>query len=135
MSFVHGKNLFVKFGTASSETDISAYCDDFQAPAALDEVETTTFGATAKTYLTGFADYTVSLGGPWDPTLDGILDPALGQTKSLVWSMNGGTASATNPQWTGTAILKKYDKSAGVGAAVKWKAEIRISGAPTRATS
>lgn len=135
MAFVHGKNMYVAFGTASSETDISAYVDDFQAPASLDEVETTTFGATAKTYLTGFADYSASLGGPWDPTLDGIMDGALGLEKSLIWAANGSTPSATNPVRTATVILKKYDVSGGVGAAVKWKAEIRISGAPTRATS
>lgn len=126
MSFSHGKNLVTLLGGY----DISPFCDDAQISKALDEVETTTFGSTAKQYLTGFQDGSISLGGFFDGSAagsDAILDAAFNGGAEAFTVGYAGTAVGNRADLA-SALDKKYDVSGAVGAAVKFKAELRADG-------
>lgn len=133
MAKVHGKNTYVAFGTAASEVDISNYCDKAEIDQAIDEVEVTAFGDTGKQYVLGFADNSFSIGGPWDATLHSTLQPLNGVVgKSLIFGPAGSTAGLV--KLSATAMLKNYKISSGIGGAVTWTGEIRISGGVTDGT-
>lgn len=83
MAFLSGKSAKV----LSDKYDLSAFLSgaDTSQEAAL--LETTTFGATARTYLLGFKGGTASLRGYWDgavAAVDAVLSAALGATDGQV---------------------------------------------------
>lgn len=134
MAFVHGKTSHLAFGTDTTEDNISTYTDSVDFPREVEEVETTTFGATAKTFLLGFEESTVSAEGPWDTALDALLAPKLGSATAykIVYGPAGNTGGYV--RYKATAILKSYSVTGGVSDPVRWSAEWRISGAVTRDT-
>ena len=74
MAFVHGKDVVV-FVNASN---YSTYFNNADSTQTADIAETTTFGNSAKTYIPGDKDGTISLGGLFDATADAVLQPLLG---------------------------------------------------------
>ena len=67
MAFVHGSDSVFKIDNASgSLTDISSFVNNVDFPETADVAETTTLGASNKTYISGLKDATISLGGVWD---------------------------------------------------------------------
>lgn len=145
MAFVHGKSAQFKLDNGASTpvlTDISAYISDISFPRGLDTPETTTFGQSAKTYITGLADSTISISGKFDSTLDSNIQTAISNLQSGTISVlnfeyknNSASPSATNPRWTGTCIIKSYDIKAAVADTVNFGLELQVTGAVTRATS
>lgn len=81
-----GKKALIKTGTPSTETDISANCDDAEWPIDFSEVDTTSFGTDSdETSSPTTQKSEIKLGGNWDGTIDGIIRPLLGvEGKSLV---------------------------------------------------
>ena len=54
MAFVHGKSAVFKLDNSSgSLVDYSSYLEDISFPRSVETAETTTFGVSAKTYITG----------------------------------------------------------------------------------
>lgn len=72
MAFTHGKNALFKTGTGgvdpASKTlfDWSPYLDSVSFPRSMDTAETTTFGASARSYIPSFPSNTFSVSGKWD---------------------------------------------------------------------
>lgn len=145
MAFVHGKSALFKLDNGNSTptlTDISAYISDISFPRQLDTPETTTFGNSAKTYLTGLADSSISISGMYDATLDANLQTAITNLQAgtisilnFQYQTNSGAVSSTNPKWTGTCIIKSYEIKSAVADVVSFSLELQVSGAITRATS
>lgn len=134
MSAIHGKNAYVKWGT----NDISAYLSGMNAPRDKDEVDVTTFTATAKSFVTGLQNNILEIEGPFDPTLDAMLGPDFEADtgRAVEYAFNGGTASATNPVYSVTeGKLLSYNPSAGTADAAKFTARIRLNGTVTRAVA
>ena len=134
MSAVHGKNTYVKWGT----TDISAYLSDANLPREKDEVDVTTFTATAKSFVVGLQTNMLEISGPFDATLDGLLGPDFeaGTSRAVEFATNGGTASATNPVYSVTgAYLTSYSVTGAVSDAAKFTARIRLNGTVSRAVA
>ena len=63
-TFAHGKNVNVFL----DEFDFSTYFNDVSASTSIDTAETSAFGTSAKTYVVGHRDGTVSLGGMFEGT-------------------------------------------------------------------
>ena len=73
MAFVHGSDSVFKLDNAGgSLTDISTYVNNVDFPETADVAETSTLGASNKTYIVGLKDATISLGGLFDATVDAI---------------------------------------------------------------
>jgi hypothetical protein len=74
MAFKHGKDtkIFV------NSDNYSQYFNNADATRTSDVAESTTFGNSAKTYITGEKDGTISMSGFFDATSDVVLQPLLG---------------------------------------------------------
>jgi predicted secreted protein len=144
MAFLHGKSASFQIdNSAGSLTNISAYCNDVSISRSFETAETTTFGVTgsAKTYIMGLTDATISVSGSFDAngasSVDGVLSGILGQaaTVSFEYKASSVSTSATNPAYTGECFLTSYEVSAPVGDVVTFSAEFQVTGVVTRAVA
>ena len=113
-TFRHGKNVNVFI----DEFDFSTYFNDASASTSVDTAETSAFGTSAKTYITGHRDGTVSLSGMFEGTAstgtDEFFDNALGNTtKALVI-----VAPEGNSVGAGAIVLEADDTSYEVSSAI-----------------
>jgi hypothetical protein len=73
MAFVHGKSAVFKLDNSSGRLWTIRHIWMIGFPRSIETAETTTFGSSAKSYITGLTDATVSLSGKFDATADGTL--------------------------------------------------------------
>ena len=117
---------------------LTAYCNTASLASALSTIDVTDFASTANEYITGFAEWTVPLGGHWDPTLDGYLapdavTPGTKRTFSIAFDDNTTTVTYT---WTSNAEIENYTVDASSPTeGITWSCDLKLSGAPVRATA
>lgn len=133
-TFVHGKSTdFALDDTGGTSRNISDTLTSVDFPETLDVAETTAFGASAKSYIVGLKDATISLSGIWDATVDGYFaggaEPA---SRSFIYGPAGSTGG--NVKYTGEAIMTSYSVSNPVGDVVTYSVELQVTGAVTRTT-
>lgn len=133
-TFVHGKSTnFTLDDTAGSVRDLSNTLTSVDFPESIETAETTAFGSSAKSYIVGLSDATVSLSGIWDATVDGYIaggaEPA---SRSFVYGPAGSTAG--NVKYTGEAIVTSYSISNPVGDVVTYSVDLQVTGVVTRTT-
>jgi len=133
-TFVHGKSTnFTLDDTAGSVRDISNTVTSVDLPETLDTAETTAFGSSAKSYIVGLTDATISVSGIWDATVDGYIaggaEPA---SRSFVFGPAGSTVG--NVKYTGEAIVTSYSISNPVGDVVTYSLDLQVTGAISRTT-
>jgi predicted secreted protein len=133
-TFVHGKSTnFQLDDTSGTIRDISDTITSVDFPETLDTAETTAFGSSAKSYIVGLTDATISVSGIWDATVDGYIaggaEPA---SRSFVFGPAGSTVS--NVKYTGEAIVTSYSISNPVGDVVTYSLDLQVTGAITRGT-
>tara|TARA_R100001126_G_scaffold98053_1_gene71910 strand:- start:633 stop:1043 length:411 start_codon:yes stop_codon:yes gene_type:complete len=135
MAFVHGSDSSFKLDNASgSLTDISTYVNNVDFPETADVAETSTLGASNKTYIVGLKDATISLGGLFDATVDAILGAVVGQSATLSFEYSPEGTASGKVKYTGECILTSYTLSSPVGDVVGFSADLQVSGAVTRGT-
>ena len=133
-TFVHGKSTnFTLDDTSGSVRDISNTLTSVDFPESIDTAETTAFGSSAKSYIVGLSDATISVSGIWDSTVDGYIaggaEPA---SRSFVYGPAGSTAG--NVKYTGEAIVTSYSISNPVGDVVTFSLDLQVTGVVTRTT-
>jgi predicted secreted protein len=133
-TFVHGKSTnFQLDDTGGTSRDISNVLTSVDFPETIDTAETTAFGSSAKSYIVGLSDATISISGIWDATVDGYLaggaEPA---SRTFVYGPAGSTAG--NVKYTGEAIVTSYSTSNPVGDVVTFSVDLQVTGAVTRTT-
>lgn len=134
-TFRHGKSTAFKLDDSTgSLKDISNVLTDVGFPQTVETAETTSFGSSAKTYIVGLSDSTVSLSGNWDATTDAHLAGILGQsaTVSFEYYPEGESTPLGGLKYSGEAILTSFEKSGAVGDVVSFSAELQVTGAVTR---
>ena len=137
MAFVHGKSAVFKLDNSSgSLVDYSAYLDNVGFPRSVDTAETTTFGVagSAKTYIVGLSDATISISGLFDATADTTLAAVLGQSATLSFEYGPAGSTAGLVKYEGECIMTSYNTSASVGDAVQATADFQVTGQITRTT-
>ena len=85
MAFKHGSKARVYV----NGHDLTGYLRSFTSSGSRDSAETTTFGKTAKTYVPGLKDATLSAEGVYDgdpKAVDEVLSTALGQDQESLWT-------------------------------------------------
>ena len=133
-TFVHGKfTNFTLDDTSGSVRDISNVLTNVDFPETIDTAETTAFGSTAKSYIVGLKDATISVSGIWDATVDGYImggsEPA---SRTFVYGPAGSTAG--NVKYTGECIVTNYSTSNPVGDVVTFSLDLQCTGTITRTT-
>ncbi len=111
MAFIHGKDTEVFF----NNNDFGQYFNSIDFTRTADVSETTAFGNSAKSYVTGDKDGTVSMSGFFDATSDAILQPFLGSATNtdLLIGLNGTTDGKS--VLFGSGIVTNYGQSSPVG--------------------
>ena len=108
-TFRHGKSTVFKVdNSGGSLTDISNTLTDVSFPRSVDTAETSAFGDSAKTYIVGLSDATVSVSGNYDATVDAHLAGVLGQAATLSFEYGHEGSTSTFVKYTGECILTSY---------------------------
>ncbi len=130
MAFVHSIHSYFSFGS-----DLSADLDGVDLDQIIDLAETSTFGNTFKTFVSGLTDATFSVTFVWDAA-SGSVDAVLGTDdrtpKNFEYRPLNDTISSTNPAYKGTALLKDYKVSSKINAAVRGTATFQCTSAVER---
>lgn len=133
MSFVHGKNTVVLFNA----TDMSAYLKEASASQAVETSDVTAFGASAKSYIVGLKDGTVSLTGMFDGTSgasDAIFAGALAASAGVLSVFPEGAALGKRGM-TASIHETSYNLSSPVTDVVSASAEMQATGGVDNAVS
>jgi len=135
-TFRHGKSAVFKIGSSGvpgTATAISDAVREITFPRSVETGETTSFGSSAKTYLVGLSDATISISGVFDATYDAQLAGLAGiDGVAFEYGPSGSTTGMI--KYTGSCVLTSYELSSPVGDVVTFTAQFQVSGAITRAT-
>ena len=134
-TFTHGKATVFKVDNAAGRlTTISDVLTDVSFPQTIETAETTSFGSSAKSYIVGLSDATISISGNFDATVDAHLSGVLGQAASLSFEYGPEGATSPDAKYTGECLMTSYEKSGAVGDVVTFSAEFQVTGVVTRGT-
>jgi len=135
MAFVHGKSAVFKLDDSGGTLrDLSAYLEDVSFPRSIETAETSTFGSSAKSYIVGLSDATISLSGKFDATADGYLAGVVGQSATLSFEYGPAGSTGGLVKYSGECIMTSYEVGATVGDAVTASVELQVTGSITRGT-
>ena len=135
MAFGHGKSAVFKLDDSGGTLrDLSSYINEASMPRDIETAETTAFGSSAKSYITGLTDATISISGMFDATADGYLAGVVGQAATLSFEYGPLGSTASMIKYSGECILTSYELSSPVGDVVTFSADLQVTGAITRGT-
>lgn len=135
MAFKHGKSAVFKVDNSGGTlTDISSVLNEISHPRSVETGETTSFGNTAKTYLVGLTDSTISIKGTWDTVVDAHLAAILGQDASVTYEYGPAGSTGGSVKYTGECYMTSYEVTAPVADVVTFSAEFQVTGTVTRTT-
>lgn len=134
MSFTHGSLAVFQLGTSATPATpiaISTFLSSVSFPMEIETAEITTLGATAKSYLAGLEDSTISIEGKFHTTLDAHLNGIRRMANiAFVYGPIGSVASS--PRYSGTCMMTSYETEGSVDDAAGFSAEFQVIGAVTR---
>lgn len=139
-TFSHGKATKIQVDNAAGTlTDITNVSNSVEMPRPVDTAETSTFGSTAKQYVPGMNDSTVSISGLFDPTFDAMISAVLdGQADGTIVSSTveyGPTGGLTGKtKYTCEVIWTSYSVSTGTGDVASFSLEGQRTGPTVRGT-
>lgn len=141
MAFAHGKFAVIKMDNAAGTLfDLSGISNNIDYPESMGTGETTSFGQTAKTYLVGLTDATVSIGGTYDNTLAATIRAAIasvvnGTNASLTVEYSPQGTTTGKPKYTFEAIPTGFSTSTPVAGVGTFKLDLQRTGATTDGTN
>jgi len=127
MAFIHGKNAVILHGIY----DLSSFLNDGSVSNMVETAETTVFGSTAKTYITGLKDGTVTASGMFDGVanaVDEILTASIGSDTNAPVSFFPTASTIGNPVKLLLAKTTGYSVSSPVGDVVSVSYDAQADG-------
>lgn len=128
MAFIHGKSAIV----LHNDQNLSQYFNDASTSRSIETAETTAFGASAKTYIVGLQDGTISLSGMFDGAanaIDAEMTAIIGTNDgSIVTIAVGGSLAIGERVLSAGGELTSYEVTSPVGDVVSANAEIQVDG-------
>lgn len=122
-----------------NSVDLSDHITKATLKIEVDEQESTAFGSTYKSRVGGLKDGSLELEFNQDfasSEVDDTIWPILGTVVPFTIRANSGPVSATNPEYSGTVLIKEYSPLDGsVGDLAKVSVTWPTSGTVIRATS
>lgn len=133
MATAIGAKSVLKIGdSANTLQDVSAYVKNDELQRKIADLESTTMGATAKTFKPGLLDSTIQFDGFFDPALDAILNGIVA-VADRNWEYYPQGLGTGNVKYSGVGFLTSYDMKTQVDQLGDAIAQFRVSGAVTRA--
>jgi len=127
MAFIHGKGTI----TLCNEFDLSGYFNEASVSHSIETAETTTFGKSAKTYIVGLEDGTLSLGGLFEGSanaVDAELTDVLGVDSGMTITVApSGSLAIGERTMSLNGKLTSYEISAPVGDVVSASSEFQAN--------
>lgn len=116
---------------------ITNYVTQADMERTIDQLETTSLGDTAKTFIAGDADNKMTLSGNWTVALDGFLAPDAGsgtkRTVVIVYTEGSSTVTYT---WTASGSnggeIENYAIQSPANGLRTFSCDLKLSGAPSR---
>lgn len=136
--FTHGKNTSIKVDDASGVLfDLSPVANSVEMPRPVETSETSHFGTSAKEYVVGLNDSTVSISGLFDKDVDLKLSAAIDALandviQSVTVEFGPQGSGVGKVRYTCEAIWTSYDISTGVGDVVNFSLEGQRTGPTVR---
>ena len=118
-----------------NSNEVTAYCNQADVQATIDQLDATDLASTAKESVTGFAEWSISMGGHWHATLDGYLAPDAvtpGTKRTAVIAYTDAADTTVTYTWTSNAEIQDYAITSATGGLITWSATLMLSGAPSR---
>jgi hypothetical protein len=119
--------------------DLSSHITKVTLSTSINELETTTFGQTAKRRVGGLKDSTVAIDFNQDfaaAAVEATLYPLVGSTTAVVVKPNGTAVSATNPSYTFNVLVTEWmPLDAQVGELASASVTFPVDGLITKATA
>ena len=119
--------------------DLSASCNSVSFPYGANEADDTHFGDTTHQMIGGLKNWSFDAEFSQDfaaSNVDSILFPLVGTVVTVIMRPTSAAVSATNPNFTGSALLSQYTPLQGaVGDKAKTTIHMISSGTLSRATS
>lgn len=125
-TFRHGKKTAVLL----NGTNMSPFLNEATSTTEIETAETTTFGDSDKTYITGLADGTISTSGLFDSTAgasNDVLTGIIGQDDNTFTVLPEG-ATAGSGAIIANGQLTSYEVSSPVGDVIAISAEVQADG-------
>jgi len=113
-TFRHGKNVNIFI----DEFDFSTYFNDVSASTSVDTAETSAFGTSAKTYVVGHRDGTVSLSGMFESTTSVGTDQFFANALSSATKIKLIVAPEGHSNGAGAIMLQADDTSYEISSAI-----------------
>lgn len=136
----HGKDAHFAMEDSAGVTlrNIGEFCDSVELDRDVDMADSTTIGLEDKTFISGLAGATISLGGKWDSLIttgpDAVLAPNVGNDISVGFEYGPIGNTLGMVKYSGECYVEKYQVSSPLEGVVKFSATLRVSGPPVRAT-
>ena len=111
MAFKHGKDTKVFLG----QLEISSFLQSADSTRTVDLAESTTFGNSNKTYITGTKDGTIALAGFYDATADSPIQTSLGSATDKIVAIGIDGLDANDHTTFGKGNITNYGLSSPVG--------------------
>ncbi len=127
MAFQHGKSTKLLV----NGTDLSAYFNDLQMSGKVDTAETTTFAKSAKTYIVGVQDGSLSAKGYWDGgagAIDQVMAALVGTGDNVLAYSPSGSFVAGTRIFGGQGIETEYTTDVPVSGVVSITATFQADG-------
>jgi hypothetical protein len=140
MAMSHGmvSHFSVEDSAGSTLRTLTTYITDVEFPLSQDVAETTTKGQTAKTYVQGHTDATITINGRWDNTVttgpDVVLFGLVGDAGTVGFEFGPEGNTNGDVKYSGECILTGYSVSSPLADVVGFTAEFQITGAVTKGT-
>jgi len=135
MAFIHGKSAII----LHNEFDLSSFFNDASTSRSVETAETTAFGSSAKSYITGLQDGTISLSGMFDGSanaIDAEMTDIIGSDSGGILTIAvGGSLAVSQRVISALGDLTSYEVSAPVGDVVAASAEFQVDGGVGNAIS
>jgi hypothetical protein len=127
MAFVHGKSSGVLVGAGN----LSTFFNEASASQDVETAETTTFGSSAKSYIIGLKDGTMSVSGMFDgdeSAVDKQIEAALGVDAASVATIAPEGLAVGKASYSCAARKTSYEISSPVGDVVSTSLSIQADG-------
>jgi hypothetical protein len=127
MAFKHGKNT----GVLVDSSNLSAFFNEASASQDVETAETTTFGSSAKTYIVGLKDGTMSISGMFDGdagSIDEKIESALGVDAPGFTTIAPEGLSIGGTSYSCQSRKTSYEVSSPVGDVVSTSLSIQADG-------
>jgi hypothetical protein len=131
MAFIHGKSTGVFF----NGTNLSSYFNEASVSQDIETAEVTAFGNSAKSYITGLKDGTMSLSGMFDGqqgAIDEVLSAALNTETAAAVTITPDGATFGKVCMSGASLETSYEISSPVGDVVSASMEVQVTGGVDR---